>query len=92
MSAGSESRTATAYARTREHLAYLPPGRRLSGRLRFAHYPLDRRLAQFEFGFQPSIDRVVIAELVATVRVGVGRIRGQVSYDDLPAGLADCPC
>jgi DNA replication protein DnaC len=37
--------------------------RRLSGRLRFAHYPLDKRLAQFEFDFQPSIDRAVIAEL-----------------------------
>jgi DNA replication protein DnaC len=37
--------------------------RRLSGRLRFAHYPLDKRLASFEFDFQPSIDRAVIAEL-----------------------------
>ena len=37
--------------------------RRLSGRLRFAHYPLDKRLSQFEFDFQPSIDRAVIAEL-----------------------------
>ncbi len=96
----AESRVATAYARTREHLAYLglstasehlagelerastetaapvevlerllaaeveaTSARRLSGRLRFAHYPLDKRLAQFEFDFQPSIDRAVIAEL-----------------------------
>jgi DNA replication protein DnaC len=96
----TESRVATAYARTREHLAYLglatasehlaaeleragaeqaapvevlerllaaeveaTSARRLSGRLRFAHYPLDKRLAQFEFDFQPSIDRSVIAEL-----------------------------
>lgn len=96
----TESRVATAYARTREHLAYLglatasehlaaeleragtekaapvevlerllaaeveaTSARRLSGRLRFAHYPLDKRLAQFEFDFQPSIDRAVIAEL-----------------------------
>ena len=100
MSRGSESRTSTAYARLREHLAYLglataserlaaelerattetaapvevlerllaaeveaTAARRLSGRLRFAHYPLDKRLAQFEFDFQPSIDRAVIAEL-----------------------------
>ncbi len=100
MSRGTESRTATAYARLREHLAYLglataserlaaelerastetaapvevlerllaaeveaTAARRLSGRLRFAHYPLDKRLAQFEFDFQPSIDRAVIAEL-----------------------------
>jgi hypothetical protein len=94
MSRGSGSRTATAYARLREHLAYLglataserlaaelerastetaapvevlerllaaeveaTAARRLSGRLRFAHYPLDKRLGQFEFDFQPSIDR-----------------------------------
>ena len=100
MSRGAESRVATAYARTREHLAYLglttaserlaaelerastetaapvevlerllaaeveaTAARRLSGRLRFAHYPLDKRLAGFEFDFQPSIDRAVIAEL-----------------------------
>lgn len=100
MSRATESRTATAYARLREHLAYLglstvaerlaaeleratdetaapvevlerllaaeveaTSARRLSGRLRFAHYPLDKRLAQFEFDFQPSIDRAVIAEL-----------------------------
>lgn len=100
MSSATESRVATAYARTREHLAYLglatasehlalelerastesaapvevlerllaaeveaTSARRLSGRLRFAHYPLDKRLAQFEFDFQPSIDRAVIAEL-----------------------------
>ena len=100
MSRGTESRTATAYARLREHLAYLglataserlaaeleranvesaapveilerllaaevdaTAARRLSGRLRFAHYPLDKRLSQFEFDFQPSIDRSVIAEL-----------------------------
>ena len=96
----TESRVATAYARTREHLAYLglpaasehlaaelerakeersapvevlerllaaevgaTVARRLSGRLRFAHYPLTKRLADFELDFQPSIDRAVIAEL-----------------------------
>jgi DNA replication protein DnaC len=100
MSRAAESRTATAYARLREHLAYLglataserlaaelerastetaapvevlerllaaeveaTAARRLSGRLRFAHYPLDKRLSGFEFDFQPSIDRAVIAEL-----------------------------
>ena len=100
MSAGSEARVATAYARLREHLAYLglttaseqlaaelerakteqaapvevlerllaaetsaTAARKLSGRLRFAHYPLEKRLENFEFDFQPSIDRAVIAEL-----------------------------
>jgi DNA replication protein DnaC len=100
MSAGSTSRVATAYARTREHLGYLglttaserlaaeleratteaaapvevlerllaaevdaTAARRLAGRLRFAHYPLSKRLDAFEFDFQPSIDRSVIGEL-----------------------------
>src|SRR5690606_25146623 len=97
---GAASRVATAYARTREHLAFLglptaserlaaelerattersapvevlerllaaeveaTAARRLAGRLRFAHYPLTKRLADFELDFQPSIDRAVIAEL-----------------------------
>jgi DNA replication protein DnaC len=100
MSAGLEARVTTAYARTREHLAYLglatasehlaaelerakdeqsapievlerllaaeaaaTAARRLAARLRFGHYPLQRRLADFEFDFQPSIERAVIAEL-----------------------------
>lgn len=100
MSRASKARTATAYGRLREHLAYLglttaseqlaaelerastetiapvevmerllaaeveaTAARRLAGRLRFAHYPLDKRLADFELDFQPSIDRAVIAEL-----------------------------
>jgi DNA replication protein DnaC len=100
MSGAAEARVATAYARVREHLAYLglttaseqlaaelergkseqaapvevlerllaaetvaTAARKLSGRLRFAHYPLDKRLEDFEFDFQPSIDRAVIAEL-----------------------------
>jgi DNA replication protein DnaC len=95
-----DSRVSTAYARTREHLAYLglltaserlageleratteavapvevlerllaaeveaTAARRLTGRLRFAHYPLTKRLDSFELDFQPSIDRSVIAEL-----------------------------
>jgi DNA replication protein DnaC len=97
---GTASRVATAYARAREHLAYLglttaserlapelerataesaapievlerllaaeveaTAARRLAGRLRFAHYPLTKRLEQFEFDFQPSVERAVIAEL-----------------------------
>jgi DNA replication protein DnaC len=100
VSGATESRVATAYARAREHLAYLglstaserlaaelerattetaapvevlerllaaevdaTAARKLTGRLRFAHYPLDKRLSQFEFDFQPSIDRAVVAEL-----------------------------
>jgi DNA replication protein DnaC len=37
--------------------------RRMAARLRFAHYPLRKTLAEFDFSFQPSIDRKVVAEL-----------------------------
>jgi DNA replication protein DnaC len=37
--------------------------RRLHGRLRFAHYPVRKTLHDFEFDFQPSVDRGVVAEL-----------------------------
>ena len=37
--------------------------RRLAGRLRFAHYPLRKTLPEFEFDYQPSIDRAVFGEL-----------------------------
>jgi DNA replication protein DnaC len=37
--------------------------RRLHGRLRFAHYPLRKTLQDFEFDYQPSIDRAAVSEL-----------------------------
>jgi DNA replication protein DnaC len=37
--------------------------RRLHGRLRFAHYPLRKTLPEFEFDYQPSVDRKVFGEL-----------------------------
>jgi DNA replication protein DnaC len=37
--------------------------RRQRGRLRFARYPVHKRLDEFDFDFQPSIDRKEIAEL-----------------------------
>jgi DNA replication protein DnaC len=37
--------------------------RRLRGRLRFAHYPVHKRLADFDLDFQPSLDRKQVAEL-----------------------------
>lgn len=37
--------------------------RRAAGRLRFAHYPLRKTLAEFDFSFQPTIDRKVVGEL-----------------------------
>jgi DNA replication protein DnaC len=37
--------------------------RRLSARLRFAHFPTRRTLEDFDFSFQPSIDPKLIADL-----------------------------
>lgn len=37
--------------------------RKQRGRLRFAHYPVHRTLADFDFDFQPSLDRKQIGEL-----------------------------
>jgi DNA replication protein DnaC len=36
---------------------------RLRGPLRFARYPIHKTLADFDFDFQPSLDRAVMAEL-----------------------------
>ena len=37
--------------------------RRTRGRLRFAHYPVHKTLADFDLDFQPSLDRKQVAEL-----------------------------
>ncbi len=37
--------------------------RRQRGRLRFAHYPVHKQLADFDFDFQPHLDRKLVAEL-----------------------------
>ena len=37
--------------------------RRARGRLRFAHYPVHKTLAEFDFDFQPSLDRKLVGEL-----------------------------
>jgi DNA replication protein DnaC len=37
--------------------------RRTRGRLRFAHYPVHKTLAGFDFDFQPALDRQQVAEL-----------------------------
>lgn len=37
--------------------------RRQRGRLRFARYPIHKRLEEFDFDFQPSLDRKQIGEL-----------------------------
>lgn len=37
--------------------------RRLRGRLRFARYPVHKTLVDFDFDFQPDLDRKLVAEL-----------------------------
>jgi flagellar biosynthesis GTPase FlhF len=37
--------------------------RRARTRLRYAHYPVLKTLAEFDFDFQPSLDRKLVAEL-----------------------------
>ena len=45
--------------------------RRARGRLRFAHYPVHKTLAEFDFDFQPSLDRKLVGEL-STPALGRG--------------------
>jgi len=41
--------------------------RRLSARLRYARFPFRRSIAEFDFSFQPSVDRKLVEDL-ATLR------------------------
>jgi DNA replication protein DnaC len=47
--------------------------RRLSARLRFAHFPVRRSLDEFDFDFQPSVDPKLIADLASLRFVTEGR-------------------
>jgi len=47
--------------------------RRLSARLRFAHFPMRKTLEEFVFDFQPSIDRKVVFDLAELDFVADGR-------------------
>jgi len=47
--------------------------RRLSARLRFAHFPFKKTLEEFDFDFQPSIDPKVISDLAELDFVRDGR-------------------
>lgn len=46
--------------------------RRLNARLRFAHFPARRAIEEFDFDFQPSIDRALIDDLAALDFVRAG--------------------
>src|SRR5919201_5986619 len=47
--------------------------RRMAARLRFAHFPARRTLAEFDFDFQPSVDRKLVADLASLGFVAEGR-------------------
>ena len=47
--------------------------RRLAARLRFAHFPGRRTLSEFDFSFQPSVDKKLINDLATLRFVTEGR-------------------
>src|SRR5919199_6758185 len=49
------------------------PNRRMAARLRFAHFPARRTLAEFDFDFQPSVDRKPAQDLAWLRFVAEGR-------------------
>jgi len=46
--------------------------RRLRGRLRFSHLPVEKRISDFDFDFQPSIDKKMIDELASLAFLHAG--------------------
>jgi DNA replication protein DnaC len=48
-------------------------GRRLAARLRFARFPYRRTIEEFDFDFQPSIDRKLVADLATLRFISEGR-------------------
>ncbi|MGH9917333.1 MAG: ATP-binding protein [Nitrososphaerales archaeon] len=47
--------------------------RRLSARLRFAYFPFRRSLEEYDFDFQPSVDRKVVLDLAELDFIREGR-------------------
>src|SRR6266540_2285654 len=47
--------------------------RRMAARLRFAHFPHRRTLEDFDYDFQPSVDRKLVADLASLRFVAEGR-------------------
>jgi hypothetical protein len=47
--------------------------RRLAARLRFARFPFRRTIEDFEFSFQPSVDRKLVADLASLRFIGENR-------------------
>jgi hypothetical protein len=46
--------------------------RRHRARLRFAHFPVEKHLADFDFDFQPSVDRALVEELATLAFLDAG--------------------
>jgi DNA replication protein DnaC len=47
--------------------------RRMAARLRYARFPFRRTLAEFDYDFQPSVDRKLVEDLASLRFVGEGR-------------------
>jgi DNA replication protein DnaC len=47
--------------------------RRMAARLRFAHFPTRRTLEEFDYDFQPSVDRKLVRDLASLRFVAEGR-------------------
>jgi DNA replication protein DnaC len=47
--------------------------RRLAARLRYARFPYRRSIAEFDFDFQPSVDRKLVEDLASLRFVKEGR-------------------
>ncbi|MFN2608104.1 MAG: IS21-like element helper ATPase IstB [Acidimicrobiales bacterium] len=47
--------------------------RRLAARLRYARFPYRRTIAEFDFDFQPSVDRKLVADLASLRFIGENR-------------------
>ena len=47
--------------------------RRMAGRLRYARFPFRRTLEEFDYDFQPSVDRKLVEDLASLRFVGEGR-------------------
>jgi len=60
-------------ARVMAEQAAATTNRRLVARLRFARFPYRRGIEDFDFGFQPSVDRKAIEDLASLRFIGEGR-------------------
>jgi DNA replication protein DnaC len=60
-------------ARVMAEQAAATSNRRLASRMRFARFPFRRTVEEFDFDFQPSIDRKVVEDLASLRFIGEGR-------------------